>query len=284
VIVSPLPIPKLDYWIKRANLTGSERCDIVVDGSSPHGFKSWRAGESGYYTEHLVDMNFSLPECSKVLVIAPHPDDEALGCSGTIMLLNRKGVSTATVFISDGEQLNEEPSPDIAAKRREEGVRASEMLGCEDALFLGFPDGDLKHHCDAVYDRLSEIISKTTPDIIMVPSPIDHHNDHIALSYIALDLLENMNLFRIAFYEVYSTIRFSHLIDISEVADKKKEVIMNYRTSLYGKPEVYVHAALGLNAHRSVFVQKKGYYEAFYMPDNSNSKESILRHLCYKDQ
>jgi LmbE family N-acetylglucosaminyl deacetylase len=229
-------------------------------------------------------MIVGFPEVERLIIFAAHPDDEALGCSGTIMLLNRKGVSSSLIFISDGEKLNEDPSPVIAAKRREEGLRASEKLGCKAAVFLGFPDGELKNHCDAVRDKLSQIIRKESPDIIMAPSPLDYHNDHIALSYITLDLLGSVDFFRVAFYEVYSAIRFSHLIDISEVADEKKEVIMNYHTSLYGKPEVYAHAALGLNAHRSVFVQKKGYYEAFYMPEKGDNKESVLRHLCYGDQ
>jgi len=54
-------------------------------------------------------MLLSLPECGEVVLLSPHPDDEALGCGGTLTLLNRKGVSSTVVFLTDGEKLRGEP-------------------------------------------------------------------------------------------------------------------------------------------------------------------------------
>lgn len=229
-------------------------------------------------------MNFSIPECKEVLVLAPHPDDEALGCAGTLMLLNQKGVSSTIVFFTNGESLYENPSPVIGEKRREEGLRASEMLGCNEPLFLVLPDGAVGAHKEEIYNKLADIITLKKPDMIFSPSLIDYHQDHIATSSISLSLLKNIKSFTLVFYEVYSAVRFSHLIDISEVIEQKKQIILTYKTSLYENPDVYVHAFLGLNAHRSVFVQKKGYYEAFYIPESTDDEESVLRYLCYKDQ
>jgi len=96
-------------------------------------------------------------------------------------------------------------------------------------------------------------------------------------------LLNDFQTFKLAFYEVYSTLRFNYLVDITGVADLKRKTILNYRTSLYGKPEIYVHAALGLNAQRSIFVQKEGYYEAFYMVEKDADFEGICDYLSYKD-
>lgn len=67
------------------------------------------------------------------------------------------------------------------------------------------------------------------------------------------------------------------------MADLKRKTILNYRTSLYGKPEIYVNAALGLNAQRSIFVQKEGYYEAFYMVEKGADLAEICDYLSYKD-
>ena len=228
-------------------------------------------------------MNSSFPECSEILVLAPHPDDEALGCAGTIMLLNRRGVSSTVLFITNGEKLYENPSRDIGEKRRQEGHGVSQMLGCNKPLFLNFPDGEVSQHTDVIYHALYGLIKTKKPDVIFSPSPIDYHADHIATSRVVLKLLKNINGFRVSFYEIYSTLRFNCLVDISEVVDQKKEIIMNYHTSLYGKPEVYVHAALGLNAHKSIFVQKQGYYEAFYMIGKNDDIANIDDFLLYRD-
>lgn len=264
----------------------------------------------------------SFQRIKNILILAPHPDDEALGCSGTIAIMNRKGAATTIVFITDGERLNGAPSQDIAEKRREEGRRVSRMLGCNEPIFLGFPDGEVSRHGSEISGRLSEIITMVGPDIILAPSLIDYHQDHIAASGIALrlftdqficnktstsplsspsrgedaskntpylaggdevedELLSNTTgFFKLAFYEVYSTIKFNCLMDISEVLEQKKNAILAYNTSLYGKPEVYVHASLGLNAHRSIFVQKASHYEAFHVQEKADSEEHLFSYLC----
>ena len=228
-------------------------------------------------------MNFDFPVVSKIMVLAPHPDDEALGCSGTILKLNKSGVSSSLVFLTDGECLNGAPSTDIAAKRKKEAEMCTDLLGSKDVLFLNFPDGNVSGCFDEIYSALYGIINEKRPDIIFSPSIVDYHEDHIATSRIALKLLNTMNSFKLAFYEIYSTVRFNYLIDITEFAEQKKRVILNYHTSLCGKPEIYVNAALGLNAQRSIFMQKGGYYEAFYVLERPLELESIYDYLLYKD-
>lgn len=227
-------------------------------------------------------MLFGLPEIGSALVLAPHPDDEALACSGTLALLNRAGVATTVVLITNGDRLYGEPSTALAEQRKKEAFRASELLGCNEPLFLGFPDGEANSYIDGIISRLSNIIAQKNPDIVFAPSLLDHHHDHIATAKAAMKLLSYFKTIKLAFYEVYSTVRFSHLVDITEVAELKKQVIMNYSASLSGKPEVYVHASLGLNAHRSIFTQKTGYYEAFYLIESSLETTEVYDYLCYK--
>lgn len=227
-------------------------------------------------------MNVNLPECSKVLVLAPHPDDEALGCSGTLILLNRRGVTSTIFFITNGEKLYQKPSSEIGEKRKQEGCTISQMLGCREPLFLNFPDGEIERYTDEIYDTLYGLIRATNPDIVFAPSPIDYHADHIATSRIALKLLRNINTIKVLFYEIYSTIRFNYLIDITEVAEQKKRIISAYHCSLYEKPDVYVHAILGLNAQRAIFTQQQAYYEAFYLAGANENSATISDFLAYK--
>jgi len=225
-----------------------------------------------------------LPPCKEVLILAPHPDDEALGCAGTIALLKERGVPATVVFITDGEGLNGAPSAALAKARQDEGRNASRLLGCREGIFLSIPDGEVNANGEEALRRLSAIVEERKPDLIFAPSPIDYHTDHIATSHIGLKLLNVFGSFKLAFYEVYSTLRFNCLLDITGVAGVKKQVILNYRISLYGKPEVYLDAALGLNAHRSIFVQRKGFFEAFYLMDKAEPLDSILRFFNYADR
>lgn len=195
----------------------------------------------------------------------------------------KKDVSSSIIFLTSGERLYGDPSREIALKRKEEAVRSSGILGFRERLFLDFPDGEIDANKESIYRKLAEVIEQINPDMVLAPSPIDYHADHIATSRIALRLLNDFKTFKLAFYEVYSTLRFNYLVDITDVADLKRKTILNYRTSLYGKPEVYVHAALGLNAQRSIFVQKEGYYEAFYMVEKGADLAEISDYLAYKD-
>ena len=163
-----------------------------------------------------------LPETNSALILAPHPDDEALGCSGSIALSNKSGASSRVAFLTSGERLHETPSASVAERRREEARKASEILGCREPMFLNFPDGELRSHEDRVYQELCRIIDLNKPDVVFSPSPIDFHKDHIATARVALRLLNKPASFKLAFYEVYSTLRFNQLVDITEAIEIKK--------------------------------------------------------------
>ena len=217
------------------------------------------------------------------MVFAPHPDDEALGCAGTLLKILKEDVSSSIIFLTSGERLYGDPSREIAERRKEEAVTSSKMLGFSESLFLDFPDGEIDRHKEPVFAKLSEIMEQRKPDIVLSPSTIDYHADHLATSRIALRLLNDFQTFKLAFYEVYSTLRFNYLVDITDVADLKRKAILNYRASFYEKPEIYANAALGLNAQRSIFAQKEGYYEAFYLVEQGTDLAGICDYLSYRD-
>jgi len=158
----------------------------------------------------------------------------------------------------------------------------SKSLGCGDPLFLNFPDGDIRGHTDQVLQSLAGLLAGLNADMLLAPSPVDFHTDHIALANISMRLRERIGGPRLAFYEIYTTQRFNCLVEITGVIATKKAAIMGYGRSLYGKPGVYVHAALGLNAQRSIFTQKEGYYEAFYLPAEDETPDTVLDYLTYR--
>lgn len=170
----------------------------------------------------------------------------------------------------------------IAAERTAEAQTVSTLLGCRESIFLGFPDGDVSGHAGDVTREIGRVISGLQPDLVLAPSPVDFHADHVAVSQVALMLRQEMNGPQLVFYEIYTTVRFNCLVDITEVIQNKKDAISGYRRSLYDKPDVYVHAALGLNAHRSLFTQTKGYFEAFHVVGKDDRNQEVLDYLTYR--
>jgi len=197
-------------------------------------------------------------------------------------LLSDRGVAITVCFVTSGDRLRGEPSPSVAVERTAEARIASKFLGCRESLFLGFPDGDVSRHADVISREIGATIAGLQPDLVLAPSPMDFHADHVALAHIALKLSEELKKPQLVFYEIYTTVRFNCLVDITNVIQKKKEAIEVYRTSLYDRPEVYVHAALGLNAHRSIFTQRKGYFEAFYIVGQDSPHQNVLDYLAYR--
>src|SRR4051812_6496913 len=86
-------------------------------------------------------------EFGPTLVVAPHPDDEALGCGGVIALLRQAGISVHVIVASDGAASHPgsktHPPPVLGELRRAEAEAGCRLLGVptDDVTFLGFPDG-----------------------------------------------------------------------------------------------------------------------------------------------
>lgn len=80
-----------------------------------------------------------------LVVIAPHPDDETLGCGGILAWAARRDVLRHVVFLTNGEQSHPGASQDVASIRRHEAITASAHLGLAPTQlsFLGLPDSGL---------------------------------------------------------------------------------------------------------------------------------------------
>lgn len=132
----------------------------------------------------------SLPS-GHVLVIAPHPDDETLGCGGLLLLLRRAGQPASVLFLTDGSASHSgHPtlSPDdLARLRRSEASEAARRLGLDPASdldFLELPDGRLPRlapatRADAIA-RLVEEFARLRPALVLVTSRHDGSSEHVA--------------------------------------------------------------------------------------------------------
>jgi LmbE family N-acetylglucosaminyl deacetylase len=120
-----------------------------------------------------------------IAIVAPHPDDETLGCGGLIARLAGERESQV-VFATDGSR-SPSPSggaanPSLVDIREREAIEALALLGVPGTRvrFLRFPDGDLSNH-DADFRRaITEALIAVSPATILVPFRYDWHPDHMA--------------------------------------------------------------------------------------------------------
>lgn len=114
-----------------------------------------------------------------VMVVAAHPDDEALGCGGTIARHADSGNKVQVVFMADGVGARKDGGPDKAKKRVEAAERAAEILGITKTHYLGFPDNQMDSlPLIDIVQPLEEIIRKIRPDIIYTHHYGDLNVDH----------------------------------------------------------------------------------------------------------
>lgn len=129
---------------------------------------------------------------AKVLVLAPHPDDDILGCGGTIAHYCKKKDDVSVVFITSGEKGSKKINKtELAAIREQEALAAEKALGCSTCIFLRCKDGQVNKEIQ-VKKKLEELINKLCPDYIYIPHAQDDHKDHIATHMFIVQVLKEM--------------------------------------------------------------------------------------------
>src|SRR5574337_1017696 len=123
------------------------------------------------------------PPKGRVLVLAPHADDESLGCGGALALHHRQGDGVKVVVATDGaagDPLGYYKDYDYRELRRGEARRAAAILGINELVFWGYPDGKLAEARD-LSERLASLLAADRPDIVYRPSTREIHPDQWAL-------------------------------------------------------------------------------------------------------
>lgn len=122
----------------------------------------------------------------RLLVLAPHPDDETFGCGALIARAVAAGDPVTVVVATDGSRsaTSRRFGPDeIAALRRDELRTACGQLGvrADTIIELGYGDGTLAERLTELTADVSNLVKDLRPDIVLVPCGQDQHPDHRAL-------------------------------------------------------------------------------------------------------
>lgn len=198
-----------------------------------------------------------------MLVIAPHADDEVLGCGGTLALLRQKGCLIKVIFVTDSAGAGGLGS-DAVEIRRKEAVAALTVLDIDDIVFLDEPDGSFRNS-PRFENRMNSLLRQFNPDWLFLPSVLDYHRDHVAIGHAALSCWQSWDSQSRAFvYEIWSPFPATRIVDISSVIDLKKQAISRYVLPLSHCD--YFSASIGLASYRGLYLAKKdspNYAEAF---------------------
>jgi len=218
----------------------------------------------------------------RLLVLAPHPDDEAIGCGGVVARHLREGRSVRVVIATDGAAAEGTALADpesYRALRETESERGLAVLTGDaqppgapvlQLEFLRFPDRHLGRSMEALIERLGAQLDAFRPDLILAPSPVEIHPDHRALASALCQLVQrderlsaNLATARVAFYEVSQPLRPNTLVDITDVAEAKYAAIAAHASQ--NTLRDYTAFARGLNSYRAMTlpagnVYAEGYY------------------------
>ena len=131
--------------------------------------------DSGWDDVPRLDLAAIIARCPRIVVVAPHPDDETLSLGATLSDLGAQKVDITIVFVTHG---GDGPG---STPRRIEGDRATAALGDRiSALWWDLPDGGLDGEQDELTRRLAELIDDRT--VVFAPVECDGHSDHDAVA------------------------------------------------------------------------------------------------------
>ena len=200
-----------------------------------------------------------------VLVIAPHPDDETIGCGGTLCLHKQRGDRTAVVCLTSGELgLKHLPRRKAWSIREKEARAAAKILYVAKVQFLRQPDWMLGDHIESTANALKPVLESEKPHIIYLPHEADGHPDHRAAQPILRLAMKGVQrtMPEVRAYEIWTPLpAHDHLEDITRVMPRKLRALRAHASQL-GEFN-YERAVRGLNAFRGELEAKCRYGEVF---------------------
>lgn len=198
------------------------------------------------------------PHRGRVLVLAPHPDDEAAGPGGALAAHSRLGDAIHAAFITSGVHGDLLPgrAPDeYVDLRRAEAEASAAVLGIGSTEFWGLPDSCTVTHRDlkAVTERLVDLYQRVQPDVIYAPHLGEAHSDHHFVALAAQAALGRWpGAARLLGYEVWSPMEAGWVLEVTDVYETKRAAVRCYPSQLQHTD--ILSAIEGLNTYRAILL------------------------------
>ena len=218
----------------------------------------------------------------KILVIAAHPDDDALGCGGTIAKLSKEKSDVFVVYFTDGvsARSNNKSNKKEVLGRRENSIKAAKILGIKKCFFFSYPDNKLdKTPLLEITQKIEKIIKDTNPEIVITHSEHDLNIDHHIVNRAVITATRpkpKSKIKKILLFETLSSSEWkfsnkknffnpNYFVDISKTINKKISALKCYKKEIMKWPHPRsVKGVRNLAMYRGQNVGLK-YVEAFYL-------------------
>lgn len=187
---------------------------------------------------------------ARILVLSPHPDDESIGCGGTLRKHVEDGDQVRVIFLTSGEKGGHGRSPSETVRVREEEARqAAKILGIQHLEFWHQPDGAIAA-TEAVAGRLRAEVNSFSPDVIYVTHEREMHPDHRASVRLLRRALRGGDFSPcVLAFEVWTPLqKFHKVVDISSQMNVKIQALEAYQSQC--EVVEFVAAVRGLNRYR----------------------------------
>ncbi len=213
-----------------------------------------------------------------LLVLAPHPDDEVIGCGGLILAHRAKGQPVTVAVATDGRLgiTGGVGDDDYVELRRREHLEAGRALGGTESVFLGFSDGGLAtaRANGELASALVELLDARPWNTVVFPSPFELHPDHRALGLASLEALATARCPKtILAMEIGSFMPANLLVDVTPYAEAKDRALMCYASQL--EHHDILAKLRGVDVARSANVPDRAVQrcEAYLRIDSSRTEE-----------
>ena len=196
----------------------------------------------------------------KILIVAAHPDDEVLGCFGTVARLIKEGYDAYTLILGEGKTSRDEVDENALKILREEIKKANEKIGIKKVFIEHFPDNrfDSVDLLDII-KVISKVKEEVQPDIIFTHYKDDLNIDH-QITYKAVITatrpMQNESVKEIYAFEILSSTEWNYplsfspdtFFDISDTLLLKVDAMKTYRSELCEYPHPRSIEGIELNA------------------------------------
>jgi len=217
----------------------------------------------------------------KILAIVSHPDDEIIGCGGTLIKHVKQKDQVKVVFTSESERArskNVNTNEKNSHERIMQAKKISKKLGFKEPIFLNYPSLSLsRKKITEMNSEIQKIIIKFKPNVIYTHSPYDVHHDHRATfdaTLVASRPSKHIKIEEILTFEIPSATEFSIypnkknfiptcFVNIENHIKLKKTALTLYKKQLKDYPNMLsIKGIINLNSYRGNMVNLK-YAEAF---------------------
>ncbi len=198
----------------------------------------WLARHPHVASQPCLPLDPALHAGAKVLVLAPHADDELVGSAGTLLRLIEHGARVTVIHATDGSAsaaLHEMPESVRTSIRLDEARIVGDALGASELVFWKQDNRAFRVRPQSV-EWMKQVLRELEPDLIFTPFVTDIHPDHFTFNRILDEALADApfdaSRCRILYSEIWSLVPANVICDITPVEERVERLIEMYATAM----------------------------------------------------